>query len=119
MKRVGGVAEQAVPTVAADDLNKVDGHHLEEKSAAPETALDKVLAMLRDLSDRMNRMEVSQREQAGGRRKDSAESSGLVRPWEPGREYEYPGFGAYPTSQKVAERHVTCYIFWSQATFPC
>ena len=53
----------------------VDDHCLEEKPAAPEAALDKVLVMLGDLSIRMNRMKVSQREQAGKHRRDSMESS--------------------------------------------
>ena len=63
--RVGGAGRQDATAVAIEDPNRVDDHHLEEKSASPETGMDKVLAMLGDLSERMNRMEVSQREQSG------------------------------------------------------
>ena len=58
-KRVGGAAELAAHTVVVDD------HHLEEKSAAPLTAIEKMLVMLGDPSETMDRMEVSQREQDG------------------------------------------------------
>ena len=52
------------PNKAIDDL-------LEEKSATPMGAMDQVLAMLGDLSERMNRMEVSQKEQGGKDRQGS------------------------------------------------
>uniref|UniRef100_A0AAV1V489 Uncharacterized protein n=1 Tax=Peronospora matthiolae TaxID=2874970 RepID=A0AAV1V489_9STRA len=69
IKRVGGAAEPAAHTVVVDD------HHLEEKSAVPSEAIEKMLAMLGDLSERMNRMEVSQREQGGKNWQGSPESS--------------------------------------------
>lgn len=54
---------------------EVDDHHLEEVSAVPVAALDKILAMLGDLSDRLNRVKVSRRERADKHRKDSTPSS--------------------------------------------
>ncbi|CAI5703654.1 unnamed protein product [Peronospora effusa] len=74
-ERVVGKPKQAMPNVAVGDPNRVNDDHLEEKSAVPDAALGKVLAMLGDLSDRLNRIEVSQKEHDGGHRKDSAESS--------------------------------------------
>ena len=63
-KRVSGAADQAAPAVIVGGSNKAtDGHLL--KSAAPKGAMDQVLAILGDLSERMNRMEVSKKEQVG------------------------------------------------------
>ena len=58
-ERVVGEPKQSMPNVAVGDPNRVNNDHLEEKSAVPDAALGKVLAMLGDLSDRLNRMEVS------------------------------------------------------------
>ena len=55
-KRDAGAAYQAEPDVVTDGPNKTNDHYLEEKSAAPLGAMDQMLAMLGDLSDRMNRM---------------------------------------------------------------
>ena len=70
-----GAAKQTEAVVVIDGPNKVDVHQIEEKSAAPVTAMDKVLAMLEDLSERMNRMKVSEKEQIGKHQKGSSESS--------------------------------------------
>uniref|UniRef100_A0AAV1TSQ0 Uncharacterized protein n=1 Tax=Peronospora matthiolae TaxID=2874970 RepID=A0AAV1TSQ0_9STRA len=78
IKRVGGAAEPAAHTVVVDD------HHLEEKSAAPAEAIEKMLAMLGDLFERMNRMEVSQREQGGKNWQGSPDSSIASRQQEVG-----------------------------------
>uniref|UniRef100_A0AAV1VC45 Uncharacterized protein n=1 Tax=Peronospora matthiolae TaxID=2874970 RepID=A0AAV1VC45_9STRA len=77
-KRVGGAAESAAHTVVVDD------HHLEEKSAALSEAIEKMLAILGDVSERMNRMEVSQREQGGKNWQGSPESSMASRQQEVG-----------------------------------
>ena len=69
-----GEAAQDEPVVVTDGPNKAANNHLEEKSAAPVGAMDKVLAMLGNLSERMNRMEVSQKEQVGEGQKGSPES---------------------------------------------
>ena len=74
-KCVGGAAKQAAPIVVVGDLKRDDGHHLKEKSAAPAMALDKVLAALGYIFDRMNWMEYSQKEQGGRIRNDSEEAS--------------------------------------------
>ena len=47
--------------------------NLEEKSAAPMAAMDKMLAMLGDLSERMDRLEISQ-VQAGEKHNGSTKS---------------------------------------------
>uniref|UniRef100_A0AAV1TB25 Uncharacterized protein n=1 Tax=Peronospora matthiolae TaxID=2874970 RepID=A0AAV1TB25_9STRA len=78
IKRVGGAAEPAAHAVVVDD------HHLEEKSAAPAEAIEKMLAMLGGLSERMNRMEVSQREQGDKNWQGSPESSIASRQQEVG-----------------------------------
>ena len=62
-ERDAGAAAQARPVVVTDGPNMAANNHLGEKSAAPVGAIDKVLDMLRNLSERMNRMEVSQKEQ--------------------------------------------------------
>ena len=59
-KRVGGAADLAAPTLAVDGQVETGRHHLEEKSAAPLAAIEQMQVMLGDLSERMNRMEVSQ-----------------------------------------------------------
>ena len=48
----------------AVDIQDKAGDDWEEKSAAPLAAINQTLGMLGDLSERMNRMEVSQIEQA-------------------------------------------------------
>ena len=58
-KRVAGATDQAAPAVIIGGSNKATDGHLEEKSAAPRGAMAQVLDMLGDLSERMNRMEVS------------------------------------------------------------
>ena len=80
IERDAGVAAQPGPVVGTDDPNKAANNHLEEKSATPMEAMDKMLAMLGNLSERMNRMEVSQKEQVGKGQKGSPESI-FVRPW--------------------------------------
>ena len=65
---------QAGPVVVTDGPNKTAENHLEEKSTAPVGAMDQVLVMLGDLSDGINRMEVSQKEQADKDQKGSPES---------------------------------------------
>ncbi|CAI5727347.1 unnamed protein product [Peronospora destructor] len=74
-ERVGGAARGATPAVVTDGPNTADDHHLEEKSAAVVGAMDKVLTMLGDLSERMNRMEVSQKEQVSKHQKGSPGTS--------------------------------------------
>ena len=73
--RVAGAAQGATPAAVVDGRETTEDHQLEEKSAVPAAALDKMLAMLGDLTERMGRMESSQREQVGGQRMKSAESS--------------------------------------------
>ena len=73
-KRVAGAANRAAPAVVVDVPNKAIDNHIEEKSTAPIGAMDQVLAMLGDLSKRMNRVEVSQKEQGGKDRQGSPES---------------------------------------------
>ena len=73
-ERNAGAAAQAGPVVVTDGHNKAANNHLEEKSAAPVGAMDKVLAMLGDLSKRMNLVEVSQKKQVGKSLKGSPES---------------------------------------------
>ena len=63
-ERIVGKPKQAAPNVAVGGPNRTEEKHLEDKSTVPAAALGKVLAMLGDLSDRLNRMEVSQREHA-------------------------------------------------------
>ncbi|CAI5744872.1 unnamed protein product [Peronospora destructor] len=70
----GGAAHQTAPAVVADGQDMTD-HNLEEKSAVPVAALDKIFALLGDLSERMRRMESSQTGQDDRQRKDSAELS--------------------------------------------
>ena len=60
-----GAADHAAPVVVVDGQAMADNDHLEEKPAAPLAAINILLVMPRDLSERMNRMEVSQREQSG------------------------------------------------------
>ena len=72
-KRVDGAAEPAAPKVAVDGKIKATDHYLEEKSAAPAEAIEKMLVILGDLTERMNRMEVSQREQDSRLSTDSPE----------------------------------------------
>ena len=64
-KRDAGAAAKAGPAVVIDGPNKTDNIYLEEKAAAPVATMDKVLDMLGDLSERMNRMEVYQKGQVG------------------------------------------------------
>ena len=73
-KRDARSAAQAGPAVVVDGPNRTDNNHLEEKSTVPVGALDKVLAMLGGLFERINRMEVSQKEQASKGQKGSPES---------------------------------------------
>uniref|UniRef100_A0AAV1U801 Uncharacterized protein n=1 Tax=Peronospora matthiolae TaxID=2874970 RepID=A0AAV1U801_9STRA len=73
-KRDAGADYQAGPVVVTYGSNKTDNHHLEEKSAASVRAMDQMLAMLGDLSDRMNRMEFARTEQASKDQKGSPES---------------------------------------------
>ena len=73
-KRDAGAAYPAAPDVVTDGPNKTDDHLLEEKSAAPVGAMDQMLAMLGDLSDRLNRMEVARNEQVDKDQKGSPES---------------------------------------------
>ena len=47
---------------------------MEEKSAAPLAAMNKTLALLEDLFEQTNRMEVSQKEQVGKKQNGSPES---------------------------------------------
>ena len=74
IKRVGGAAAQAKPTKVADGLNKATGEQFEEKSAAPMGAMDKMMTMLGDSSERLNRLENSQKEHAGRNVKGPSES---------------------------------------------
>ena len=73
-KRDARAAAQSRPAVVVDGPNRTDNNHLEEESAAPVGAMYKMLAMLGDLSKRINRMEVSQKEQASKGQKGSPES---------------------------------------------
>ncbi|KAI9918384.1 hypothetical protein PsorP6_011475 [Peronosclerospora sorghi] len=67
--RDGAEARGAKPAVVIDGQNTTFDHQLEEKSAVPENAaLEKMLAMLGDLSERMCRMESSQSRQVGRHR---------------------------------------------------
>ena len=70
-ERVGGLAQGAKPAVVVDGQRN---HQFEEKSAAPLGAMDQMLAMLGDLSDRLNRMEVARDEQASKVQNGSPES---------------------------------------------
>ena len=72
---VGGAARGATPTVVADGQNTTIDHQLEEKAAVPASALDKMLAILDDLSERMCKIESSQSGQVDRQHDDSAESS--------------------------------------------
>ena len=74
-KRVVGAAQEGKPAMAVDGNVTTGDTQLEEKSAVPATALDKMLAMLGDLSDRMGRMESTQAGQVNRKSKDSEESS--------------------------------------------
>ena len=56
-------AAQAGPVVVTDCPNKAANSHFEGKLSAPVGVMNKVLTMLGDLSERMNRMEVYQKEQ--------------------------------------------------------
>uniref|UniRef100_A0AAV1T3H2 Uncharacterized protein n=1 Tax=Peronospora matthiolae TaxID=2874970 RepID=A0AAV1T3H2_9STRA len=58
--------------------------HLEEKSAAPMAAINQMLVMLGDLSERMNRMEVFQRERNNKHWENLPESSVASREREVG-----------------------------------
>ena len=65
--------------MVVDGQSKTVDHQLEEKSAVPAAAaLDKMLVMLGELSERMCRMESSQFEQVDRQRKDSIKSSVLA-----------------------------------------
>uniref|UniRef100_M4BS38 RxLR effector candidate protein n=1 Tax=Hyaloperonospora arabidopsidis (strain Emoy2) TaxID=559515 RepID=M4BS38_HYAAE len=72
---VGGEAHEATPAVVADGQEMTNGHELEENSAVRMVALDKMLAMLGDLSELVCGMELSQSAQGDQERKDSGESS--------------------------------------------
>ena len=72
---VGGAARGATPTVVVDGQNTTIDHQLEEKAAVPASALDKMLAILDDLSERMCKIESSQSGQVDRQHDDSAESS--------------------------------------------
>ena len=80
-KRVGGAAELAAHTVVVDD------NHLEEKSAAPLTAIEKMLVMLGDLFERWNRWR-SPRESKTLRTGRARPSRGIQKS---------PDFGTYPS----------------------
>ena len=73
-KRDGGAANQDAPNVITDIPKEVVDHHLNTRSTAAMAAMDKMLAMLGDISQHMNRMKVSQREQAGKKSNGSPES---------------------------------------------
>ena len=74
--------------------NEVVNYLLEGKSAAPMAAMDKMLDMVGDLSERMNRMKVFQKEQARSKKNRSPKSifgpvlkvGAIIKP---------SGFGAY------------------------
>ena len=72
---VGGVAREATPAVVVDGQNTIIGHQPEDKSAVPASALDKMLAMIGDLSERMCRLESLQSGQVDLQQHTSAESS--------------------------------------------
>ena len=76
-KRDGGADNQDAPDVITDTPNEVVYPHLNIRSTAPMPAMGKMLAMLGDLSQHMNRMEISQREQAGKKSNGSPKSTVL------------------------------------------
>lgn len=99
-KRVGGAADLVAPGVAVDGQVKPDPHHWEEKSAAPLATIEQMLVMLSDLSETMNRMEVSQRQQ--GRCELTGAQGGCSG--EGGRSRDQPsGVGSY-SSESVTKR---------------
>ncbi|CAI5706598.1 unnamed protein product [Peronospora effusa] len=65
IKREAGAAAQAKPTKVTDGFNKTAEKQLEDKSAAPMGAMDKMMGMLGDISESFNRLESSQKEHAG------------------------------------------------------
>uniref|UniRef100_A0AAV1U717 Uncharacterized protein n=1 Tax=Peronospora matthiolae TaxID=2874970 RepID=A0AAV1U717_9STRA len=83
-KRDDGADKRAAHVVVVDDQVKNGDDHLERKSAAPLAAINQMLVMLGDLSERMNRIDVFQREQTNKRWEDSPESSVASREREVG-----------------------------------
>ncbi|CAI5723649.1 unnamed protein product [Peronospora farinosa] len=74
IKREAGAAAQAKPTKVTDSFNKTAEEQLEEKPAAPIGAMEKLIRMLGDISERLNRLESSQKEHAGKNVKGPSES---------------------------------------------
>ena len=71
--------------MVGDGQDTTTDHQFEEKSAVPAAALDKMLALLGDLSERICRMELLQAGQVDRKRKGSAGRAFLVRRWEQGQ----------------------------------
>uniref|UniRef100_M4B9P8 Uncharacterized protein n=1 Tax=Hyaloperonospora arabidopsidis (strain Emoy2) TaxID=559515 RepID=M4B9P8_HYAAE len=66
-----GAALGGKPVVAVDGHATTGVNQLKKMSAVPATALNKMLAMLEDLSDRIGRMESTQAGQVNCKSKDS------------------------------------------------
>uniref|UniRef100_A0AAV1TDD3 Uncharacterized protein n=1 Tax=Peronospora matthiolae TaxID=2874970 RepID=A0AAV1TDD3_9STRA len=74
-KRDDGAAKRAAHVVVVDDQVKNGDDHLEEKSAAPLAAINQMLVMLGDLSERINPIKVFQGERTNKHWEDLPELS--------------------------------------------
>uniref|UniRef100_A0AAV1UKM2 Uncharacterized protein n=1 Tax=Peronospora matthiolae TaxID=2874970 RepID=A0AAV1UKM2_9STRA len=83
-KRDDGAGKRAAHVVVVDDQVKNGDDHLEEKSAAPLAEINQMLVMIRDLSERTNRIKFFRREQTNKHWEDSTESSVASREREVG-----------------------------------
>ena len=76
-----GAGQEDKPAVAVDGHVMTGDNQLNEKSVVPATTLNKILAMLGNLSDRMGTMESTQAEQVNCNSKDSEKLSSYGRLW--------------------------------------
>ena len=74
IKREAGVAAQAKPSRFSEGPKTTDGEQLEEKLAAPMRAMDRMMSILGNISDRINRFESPQRSETTKTAKKPRES---------------------------------------------
>uniref|UniRef100_M4B3J8 Uncharacterized protein n=1 Tax=Hyaloperonospora arabidopsidis (strain Emoy2) TaxID=559515 RepID=M4B3J8_HYAAE len=79
---VGGEAYGATPAVVADGQEMTNDHELEEKSAVPMMAFDKILPMLGDLSDSVCRMKPHSPHKVTKNARTLESQAFLIRLWE-------------------------------------
>ena len=81
VKREAGAATKAYTFMKTDCPNKAVDYYLEEKSASPVEAISRMIAMVEDISERINRRKLFRRSKPAGPKRDHR-SHFSVQPWE-------------------------------------